>query len=234
MQSWGQTAFQTDILYVNGKKFRKICSLQLQIYTFKNVTSFVEVVSSSPYSYWNFSFDFPSMRHNWGFNNISVTPKLQSHTTQQNIFTFENFCKLYYSFCLFLFVCLQHNSTTTAQIVMKVLGSSRIITGKNWFKFGHNWVNILDSGGIFDLRYQITQNEWYTLPKILQSLHMARLRDLLFFFNEIILKTSWLCTLMTNTPLRICLTHMFRPKPLQPYRKTFHHTLDNFISVEDK
>ena len=50
---------------------------------------------------------------------------------------------------LFFFVYLQHNSETTAQMVLKFLGSIRTVTRKNWLKFRHNQVNILDSGAYF-------------------------------------------------------------------------------------
>ena len=51
----------------------------------------------------------------------------------ENIITLQKFCQIYYSFYLLVrsYVCLKHNSKTTAQMVIKFLGSIRTVTKKN-------------------------------------------------------------------------------------------------------
>ena len=68
----------------------------------------------------------------------------------------KNFCKVCYSVCLF--VCLQHNSKTTAQMIKTFLESIRTVTRKNSFEFGHDRVNIFDSGEILQLRLHRNQS----------------------------------------------------------------------------
>ena len=65
---------------------------------------------------------------------------------------------MYYSVCLLVckFVCLQHISKATVWMVTKSLGSIRIFTRQNCFKFGHDRISILDSGAMFYLHYKIS------------------------------------------------------------------------------